>query len=64
MIKLRYSDIFDKILLTLGTLAAVLSGVIYPIMFLMFGTVAATLINFTKKEDGLSSNASDFIKKW
>ncbi|CAF0883871.1 unnamed protein product, partial [Brachionus calyciflorus] len=45
---LSYSDWIDKIIMILGLAAAIGAAVVYPFMFMLYGNVAKTLVNYGK----------------
>nr|QUF59441.1 ATP-binding cassette transporter Abcb1-like12 [Brachionus angularis] len=47
----RYSDLLDKVLMLIGTIAAIASAVVYPLMFLSYGQVAGTFVDLIKYEN-------------
>nr|UOU03321.1 ATP-binding cassette subfamily B1-like 1 [Brachionus rubens] len=51
---LRFSDWIDKIIMIIGVIAALCAAAVYPFMFLLYGDVAKTLVNYGK----VSSNYS------
>ena len=48
----------DKLLILLGVVGAFLAAAIYPLMFLMYGAVAGTLVDYQKYRimNGLAGN--------
>ena len=47
-LKFRFADFFDIILIIIGTITAILSGVLYQLLFLFYGKVAGVLVDYSK----------------
>jgi hypothetical protein len=56
---LKYCDSTDLVLLLVGVIASLAAAAIYPLMFLMYGEVANTLIDLEKfKKISNATNSS------
>nr|APD26504.1 ATP-binding cassette transporter subfamily B member 1-like X2 protein [Brachionus koreanus] len=53
---LSFSDWIDKLIMVIGLIAALGAAVVYPFMFLLYGEVAKTLVNYGK--ENISSDNS------
>ena len=48
----RYADTLDKALILLGTVVALASAAIYPLMFLLYGSTATVFVDQAKNQTG------------
>lgn len=70
MLKFRFADAFDIILLILGTITAIGSGVIYQLLFLFYGKVAGVLVDYSKYRNAnfnlsaLSTSSNQTVGSW
>ncbi len=49
-----------------GTIAALLSAAVYPLMFLMYGKVAGTLVDYNKNKTAatINYNLTNLTNSW
>ena len=44
--KFYFSDLYDKILMLVGILSGMLAAVCFPLIFLLYGQIVGTLVNY------------------